>query len=148
MRSLTEALASYPRAVIPGRPPGQCRPCRTYHHHECLGPPRCTCAWCHGRQVIASGWETFDTSNSVQSLRIALGKALTMADQKQTRREVVWWSNPEPAGICLCGCGQTVIASRFGRRRRYVSNVHRQRAYDRRVARERQAAALWNLAVG
>ena len=74
-RTLAEAQASYPRTVIPGRPPNACKPCRTYRHHECLGSDRCTCAWCHGRAMIARGWETFDGSNNVQTLRAALGQS-------------------------------------------------------------------------
>ena len=133
-RTLAEAQASYPRTVIPGRPPNACKPCRTYRHHECLGSDRCTCAWCHGRAMIARGWETFDGSNNVQTLRAALGRALVIASQKQARREVVWWSNPEPApDPCACGCGQVVIASKTGRPRLYVSRHHRKKAYRRRV---------------
>jgi hypothetical protein len=110
-----------------------CDACKHVRHRECRGHPPCNCAQCWGATVLAEGLRAYESSNTVQVLRAALGAALAVAWQKQRHREVMWRQEPVRAGACLCGCGQQVIASKFGRPRLYVSRGHRKRAYRRRV---------------
>ena len=68
----------------------------------------------------------FDTSNSVQSLRAALGRALVIASQKQARREVLW-SQPGTRWPVRMRVRANRDRQQDRQAPRYVSNAHRHR---------------------
>lgn len=135
MRSLQEALESFPRTVQRPGIPLCCQECRHVRHHECAGHPPCNCGQCWGGTILAEGKRAYEGSNSTQVLRAALGSALALAVQRQRRRELAYAAEPVRVTSCACGCGAAVTSSRFGRRRLYVSPTHRQRVFRRQRAR-------------
>ena len=96
---------------------------------------------CHGVDLINEARITYETANTVQQLRTALGGLLAVSIQRAERARVIKRTEPVYAGPCACGCGQDVWQSPYGRTRHTVNHAHRQRAHrHRQAARQREAA--------
>jgi hypothetical protein len=86
---------------------------------------------------MACAARAYEGSNQPQVLRQALGYLLALTMQRWTWHRRLTYSEPVVTR-CLCGCGETVVGSRFGMPKLYVSHAHVERASYRR--RKRQAA--------
>ena len=146
MRTLEEALASVPRTIqrpADGQPRLiiRCAKCsRGYHGLDnCAGRDQgCRCMTCHGADLISEARRAYETANTVQQLRIALGNLLAVSLQRAERARAIKRAEPVYVGKCGCGCGTDIWQSPYGRTRHTVNAAHRQRAYrHRQAARQR-----------
>ena len=145
MRTMEEALASFPRTIqrpASGQPRLiiRCAKCAKGYHgpDNCAGRHSgCRCMVCHGSDLINEARRAYYEANTVQQLRIALGKLLlAVSIQRAERAKAIRRAEPVYAGTCACGCGKDVWQSPYGRPKRYASHAHVERASYRR----RQAA--------
>jgi hypothetical protein len=112
---------------------------RGYHGPDnCAGRASgCKCLVCHGSDLINEARRAYETANTVQQLRIALGGLLAVSIQRADRARTIKRAEPVYAGPCACGCGQDVWQSPYGRTRHHVNEAHRQRAHRHRQAARR-----------
>ena len=118
-----------------------CNACKHVQHHGCTFP-ECTCWQCHLREGLAYLARTHREANTVQHLRIALGIAISFLAQRWKFRVKAIYDGDRviPFGACLCGCGEQVRGSRYGRRKLYLNHAHEERAGYRRRKKARAAA--------
>jgi hypothetical protein len=136
MRSLEEALASFPRTIPQACSEPtliiRCAKCRKGYHgpDNCAGRQSgCKCMICHGADLISEARTAYETANTVQQLRAALGGLLAVSVQRQERARAIKRTAPVPTGqACACGCGIEIWQSPYGRPRYHVNEAHRQRA--------------------
>ncbi len=119
-------------AARPGRPLNRCDDCAHVRHHLCAGLDHCSCWQCHGREIERRAEAALDGQNP-QQIRLALNRMTDVARQKRLWRSQRQGGAPKPGGLCECGCGERVVNHPHGRRRRFISKAHWQRAYRARI---------------
>ena len=128
----------------------RCAACVRVQHERCEGRPECCCQVCQSQAIRSDARRRLETANSTGLLRDSLREVLALLAQRQVRRDRIRLSSPVRQGPCWCGCGEQVVGSPYGRRKRYVDRTHQDRAYRaRRAGRElagglaRDADAVW-----
>lgn len=111
VRSLTEALAGYPRTVMP-RLVLTCERCAHQDHKRCQGTPdlgTCRCKQCFTQDAMAMA-RTALAGNSLAAMRTALEAVYALQFQTMTQRQR---KAQRPPRIARCdACGATVAVRR------------------------------------
>lgn len=124
----------------------RCAACVRVRHDRCEGRPGCCCLVCHSRAIRSDAQRRLEGANSTGLLRDSLREVLALLAQRQIRRDRIQRADPVRQGRCWCGCGQQVVGSPYGRRKRYVNRTHQDRAY--RARRDRHAGLVHLMVAG